>query len=54
MTLIKRMYIVLTDALLTDHLLSYFPEITMVDDELALDKKRVMFTIRQKCFIYKS
>lgn len=44
MTLYKRMYIVLTEALLAEHILPLFPEITMVDDELALDKKRLQFT----------
>ncbi|AJG39155.1 RNA-dependent RNA polymerase [Wuhan Ant Virus] len=43
MTLIKRMYIVLTEALLAEYLIKYFPEITMIDDELSLDKKRLMF-----------
>lgn len=44
MTLVKRMYIVLTEALLSEHILPLFPEITMTDDELALDKKRLQFT----------
>lgn len=43
MTLIKRMYIVLTEALLSEHILKYFPEITMTDDEMSLDKKRLNF-----------
>ena len=43
MTLIKRMYIVLTEALLAEYVLEYFPEITMTDDELSLDKKRLLF-----------
>lgn len=43
-TLIKRMYIVLTEALLSEHIIPLFPEITMVDDELSLDKKRYLFT----------
>lgn len=37
-TLHKRMYIVLTEALIAEHVLQYFPEITMADDELSLDK----------------
>lgn len=45
-TLVKRMYIVLTEALLAEHILPLFPEITMTDDELVLDKKRIMFTKR--------
>lgn len=44
MTLLKRMYIVLTEALLSEHLLAYFPEITMTDDELQLEKKRDTFS----------
>ncbi|UHR49895.1 MAG: RNA-dependent RNA polymerase [Hangzhou rhabdovirus 1] len=44
MTFSKRMYIVLTEALLAEHILVYFPEITMVDDEISLDKKRRLFT----------
>lgn len=43
-TLVKRMYIVLTEALLAEHIIPLFPEITMVDDELSLDKKRLLFT----------
>jgi len=43
MTLIKRMYIVLTEALLAEYILEYFPEITMTDDELCVDKKRLQF-----------
>lgn len=43
-TLVKRMYIVLTEALLSEHIIPLFPEITMVDDELSLDKKRYLFT----------
>lgn len=44
MTLVKRMYIVLTEALLSEHILIFFPEITMMDDEISLDKKRLQFT----------
>nr|DBA44345.1 TPA_asm: RdRp [Alphahymrhavirus sp. 'ectemnius'] len=44
MTLSKRMYIVLTEALLAEYIIPYFPEITMIDDELSLDKKRYHFT----------
>lgn len=47
MTLIKRMYIVLTEALLAEHILPLFPEITMVDDEISLDKKKHSFTNRK-------
>lgn len=47
MTLYKRMYIVLTEALLAEHIIPLFPEITMVDDELSLDKKRLQFTRSQ-------
>nr|DBA44337.1 TPA_asm: RdRp [Cotesiavirus rhabdovi] len=43
MTIVKRTYIVLTEALLAEHVLNYFPEITMIDDEMTLDKKRMMF-----------
>ncbi|UOS86047.1 RdRp [Hymenopteran rhabdo-related virus] len=43
-TIFKRMYIVLTEAMLAEHLIPLFPEITMTDDELALDKKRYKFT----------
>ncbi|AYW51543.1 L polymerase RdRp [Lasius neglectus virus 2] len=43
MTLFKRMYIVLTEALLAEHIVPFFPEITMIDDELSLDKKRYQF-----------
>ncbi|UDL13993.1 MAG: RNA dependent RNA polymerase [Xiangshan rhabdo-like virus 3] len=43
-TLFKRMYIVLTEAMLAEHILPLFPEITMTDDELTLDKKRHNFT----------
>lgn len=39
----KRTYIVLTNALLTEHIVPLFPEITMIDDELLLDKKRLAF-----------
>lgn len=45
MTLMKRMYIVLTEALLAEHIV-LFPEITMIDDELLLlllDKKKLAF-----------
>lgn len=38
------MYIVLTEALLSEHILIFFPEITMMDDEISLDKKRLQFT----------
>lgn len=47
MTLVKRMYIVLTEALLSEHILTYFPEITMMDDEISLDKKRIIFTSKK-------
>ncbi|QHA33680.1 RdRp [Atrato Rhabdo-like virus 3] len=50
-TLLKRMYIVLTEALLAEHILPFFPEITMTDDEISLDKKRYTFTkSRGRCF----
>ncbi|UHK03110.1 MAG: RNA-dependent RNA polymerase [Sanya conocephalus maculatus rhabdovirus 1] len=39
LTLRKRMYVVLTEALLAEHLLPYFPEITMMNDSLTLVKK---------------
>ncbi|WAL01514.1 replication/transcription [Electric ant rhabdovirus] len=48
MTLFKRMYIVLTEALLAEHVIPFFPEITMIDDELSLDKKRYQFTLKKK------
>lgn len=44
MTFVKRMYIVLTEALIAEHIIPLFPEITMTDDELSLDKKRLSFT----------
>ncbi|APG78710.1 RNA-dependent RNA polymerase [Hubei rhabdo-like virus 1] len=47
MTFFKRMYIVLTEALLAEHILPYFPEITMVDDEISLDKKRLNFNSKR-------
>nr|QPZ88392.1 RNA-dependent RNA polymerase [Soybean thrips rhabdo-like virus 3] len=37
----KRMYIVLTEALLAQHILRYFPEITMKDDGITLDIRRL-------------
>lgn len=48
MTFCKRMYIVLTEALIAEHILPLFPEITMTDDELSLDKKRLSFTRKRK------
>nr|QMP82336.1 RNA-dependent RNA polymerase [Blattodean rhabdo-related virus OKIAV14] len=39
LTLRKRMYVVLTEALLAEYILPYFPEITMMDDSLTLTKK---------------
>ncbi|QWT43296.1 putative large polymerase protein [Alphahymrhavirus distinguendus] len=48
MTLVKRMYIVLTEALLAEHLIPFFPEITMTDSELMLDKKRLQFAGKSK------
>ncbi|AVM86063.1 L protein [Chimay rhabdovirus] len=39
LTLSKRMYVVLTEALLAEHLLPYYEEITMMDDYLTLLKK---------------
>ncbi|QIS62334.1 RNA-dependent RNA polymerase [Primus virus] len=48
MTFCKRMYIVLTEALIAEHILPLFPEITMTDDELSLDKKRLAFTRKRK------
>lgn len=38
-TLLKRMYIVITEAILASVFLKYFPEITMMDDSLTLLKK---------------
>lgn len=35
----KRMYVVLTEALLAEHLIPYFPEITMLDSYITLMKK---------------
>lgn len=39
LTYIKRSYVVLTEKILADHVFPYFPEVTMVDDELSLEKK---------------
>nr|QMP81799.1 RNA-dependent RNA polymerase [Hemipteran rhabdo-related virus OKIAV30] len=39
LTLRKRMYVVLTEALIAEYILKYFPEITMMDDEITLIKK---------------
>nr|QMP82220.1 RNA-dependent RNA polymerase [Lepidopteran rhabdo-related virus OKIAV32] len=44
LTLIKRSYVVLTEKLIADNLFPYFPEITMTDDELSLETKRLNFT----------
>nr|UJY62998.1 RNA-dependent RNA polymerase [Frankliniella occidentalis associated mononegavirales virus 3] len=41
--IVKRMYIVLTEALLAQHILPYFPEITMLDDGITIDQKRFAF-----------
>nr|WIL00264.1 MAG: RdRp and L protein [Apis rhabdovirus 5] len=43
LTLYKRMYVVLTEAMLAEHILPYFPEITMIDDYITLMKK--MYTV---------
>ncbi|UCR92536.1 MAG: RdRp and L protein [Apis rhabdovirus 4] len=43
LTLYKRMYVVLTEAMLAEHVLPYFPEITMIDDYITLMKK--MYTV---------
>ncbi|QMP82144.1 RNA-dependent RNA polymerase [hymenopteran rhabdo-related virus 109] len=47
-TIFKRMYIVLTEAMLAEHIVPLFPEITMTDDEISLDKKRGRFTQKIK------
>jgi len=39
LTLNKRMYVVLTEAMLAEHILPYFPEITMLDSASKLMKK---------------
>lgn len=39
LTLRKRMYVVLTEAMLAEHIIPYFPEITMLDDHITLMKK---------------
>nr|UYL95616.1 MAG: RNA-dependent RNA polymerase [Lhasa Rhabd tick virus 1] len=39
MSLLVRMYIVITESLIADNILPYFPQITMVDDLLTLLKK---------------
>lgn len=44
LTLRKRMYVVLTEAMIAVHLLAYFPEITMMDDSLTLLKKMFSMT----------
>lgn len=52
LTLIKRSYVVLTEKLIAEHIFPYFPEITMVDDELALEKKRLNFTTGKESTIF--
>lgn len=44
LTLSKRMYVVLTEALIAEHILPYFHEVTMTDDALTLTKKQIRFT----------
>nr|WAK77161.1 MAG: RNA-dependent RNA polymerase [Rhabdoviridae sp.] len=44
LTLRKRMYVVITEALLAHDILPYFPEITMMDDHLALTRKIMRMT----------
>lgn len=39
LTIRKRLYVVLTEALIADHILPYFPEITMTFDAVTLRKK---------------
>nr|WGF21061.1 L [Spodoptera frugiperda rhabdovirus] [Spodoptera frugiperda rhabdovirus] len=48
LTLVKRSYVVITEKLLAEHLFPYFPEITMTDDELVLEKKRHAFNTERK------
>lgn len=43
-TLSKRMYIVLTEALIAEYIVPYFPQITMMDDATSLSKKFVQKT----------
>ncbi|QKY64636.1 large polymerase protein [Agrotis ipsilon virus] len=44
LTLEKRMYVVLTEALIAEHILPFFREITMIDDAVTLAKRQVAFT----------
>lgn len=48
LTLKARMYFVLTEALLADHILPYFPQITMTDGALVLMKKLFGITKNQR------
>uniref|UniRef100_A0A1B6CFW2 RNA-directed RNA polymerase L n=1 Tax=Clastoptera arizonana TaxID=38151 RepID=A0A1B6CFW2_9HEMI len=50
LTLRKRMYVVLTEALIAEHILPYFPEITMMDDEISLLKKIYLATTNRKSY----
>lgn len=54
LTIVKRSYVVLTEKLIADHLFPYFPEITMTDDEKALETKRLTFTKPKASVLYAS
>ncbi|QJQ27116.1 putative RdRp protein [IRE/CTVM19-associated rhabdovirus] len=44
LTLRKRMYVVITEAMLAHDILPYFPDITMMDDSITLTKKIIQMT----------
>nr|UHR49730.1 MAG: RNA-dependent RNA polymerase [Guiyang nephotettix cincticeps rhabdovirus 1] len=44
----KRMYVVLTEAMIADHILPYFPEVTMMDTSSKLTKRKYNSTKGQK------
>lgn len=44
LTLHKRMYVVLTEALISEHIIPYFHEVTMTDTAITLTKNQIKFT----------
>lgn len=44
LTIHKRMYLVLTEALISEHIIPYFHEVTITDDAITLTKKQIKFT----------
>lgn len=38
------MYLVLTEALISEHIIPYFHEVTITDDAITLTKKQIKFT----------